>query len=580
MGDAEVSLDGLVDESCGDIICPDESLSADDNIYSDEDDDTLSIVGMLCDDITDMYESYDSSAHEHHYEWAADGNHQLRKRYRAKYRNATKVRTQKHTDKGRCTVAGCSRFVKKGRKCLKHRKVKKRKDEHFAKSSYLLPNAENNTLYRDSFRFDNEDEFDGSEKDTRETIGIKIVDIYGGALPQYYRVKKNSSLYKIFQSYSQRVGIPMHLLNFKCWQRRRGERFRSANSLADSHVDSPASLGMEEGAVIRVSKLKQKSLPTSTPKGLDEITIQIKDAVSLDIIGIYDIEKDDTGHPKWLFEEYASLVDTKIKFVRFKYKDRPLFLSSVKNKSASDLGMQDNDEIHAWHITERTLEAPPNVQRSEKKKQSNRKAHAKRGTKARGKNSASPKKLPYHDIDIEKKWKRLHSRAISRVFEEAATIFKEIRQKLDALNLERTKPKSKRINIKNNLAASTTKPIDNPPSEGLGGKAGKTHYAIHVGEVSNLYKSSKKRSKQRKHKTRRNITNENITIDLHGLTSVEAESKLNESLPVWVKIAMHGSYPFVTRVNIICGGGAQILSEVVENWIKQNEKVSNAPKKR
>lgn len=482
----------------------------------------------------------------------------------------------------KCTVAGCSRFAKKGRKCLKHRKQKKRKDEYFAKSSYLLPIAENNALYGDDTRFDYDDEF-GSEKDTydsgnrHETVGIKIVDINGGALPQYYTVKMNSSLEKVLELYSRRVGIPRHLLTFKCWQKRRGEKLAVA---IDSPYNSPASLGMEEYAVMIVSKKPKR--PKRMPKGLDEITITMKDAISLNIIGCYDLEKDDTRHPKWLFEDYARSVDTKIKFVRFKYKDRPLFLSSVKNKSASDLGMQDFDEIHAWHITERTLEASPKVQRSEKqKKLSACKAHAsKRGKKARGKNSASPKKLPYHDIDIEKKWKRLHSRAISRVFEEATTIFKEIRQKLDAMNLERTKPKSKRVNIKSNVAISTTKPIDNPPSEGLGGKAGKTHYAIHVGEVSNLYKSSKKRSKQRKHKTRRNITNENISIDLHGLTSVEAESKLNESLPVWVKVAMHGSYPFVTRVNIICGGGAQILSEVVENWIKRNEKVSNAPKKR
>lgn len=251
--------------------------------------------------------------------------------------------------------------------------------------------------------------------------------------------------------YSRRVGIPRHLLTFKCREPRCVEKFRSAMAI-DSPYDSPASLGMEEYASMIASRIKPKRpIRMPFPKGLGEITITIKDANSLNIIGCYDIERDDTGHPKWLFEEYARFVNAKIKFVRFKYKDRPLFLSSVKNKSASDLGMQDNDEIHAWHITDRTFEASTKVQRSEKKKkkQSNCKAHsAKRVTKARGKSSASPKKLPYHDIDIEKKWKRLHSRAISRVFEEAATIFKEIRQKLDALNLERTKPKSKRIKIK------------------------------------------------------------------------------------------------------------------------------------
>ena len=99
---------------------------------------------------------------------------------------------------------------------------------------------------------------------------------------------------------------------------------------------------------------------------------------------------------------------------------------------------------------------------------------------------------------MEKKWKQLHSRAISHVFEEANSLFKEIQLQLDALNLERTKPKSKGTKI--NLFSTTPdiKPIDNPPVEGLGDKAGKTHYTIHVGEVNDLYKTSKKRPKNRK----------------------------------------------------------------------------------
>jgi DNA-nicking Smr family endonuclease len=498
-------------------------------------------------DVDDKFCDNDTVTHKHHHEWLVHGKKRQRsKKHRAKY---TKCK-QKRTDKEICTE--CDRFAKKGKKCLQHRKQTKRKDEYFAKSSYFLPNTEDYSpnvddahIYKSSI-----------EKD--ETLSIKIVDIDGNALPQYYRVKDRNSknLEKIFRIYSQRVHVPFHLLTF-----------------------TPASLDMEGVAIIRVSRNVQNQLLRKLKpyKDNNEITIDIKIA-SLKKIERYTIEEDDKEGPEWLFQEYAKLVGTQIKFVRFKYKERPLFLSRVKNKSASDLGMQNYDKIHAWHITDRTIETskPSKVQRIEKKKSK----QTKRGTKARGKNRVSPKKLPYHHIDMEKKWKQLHSMAISRVFEEAATIFKEIRQKLDALNLERTKPKSKRINIKTNLTTCTTKSIDNPNSEGLRGKAGKTQYAIHVGEVNNLYKSSKKRSKQRKHKTRRNITNENITIDLHGLTAVEAESKLNESLPVWVKIAMHGSYPFVTRVNIICGGGAQILSEVVEKWIKQNEKVSNAPKKR
>ena len=35
---------------------------------------------------------------------------------------------------------------------------------------------------------------------------------------------------------------------------------------------------------------------------------------------------------------------------------------------------------------------------------------------------------------------------------------------------------------------------------------------------------------------------------------------------------------FAMPVDIICGGGHQILSEVVEQWIRTNRKVANRPK--
>ena len=69
-------------------------------------------------------------------------------------------------------------------------------------------------------------------------------------------------------------------------------------------------------------------------------------------------------------------------------------------------------------------------------------------------------------------------------------------------------------------------------------------------------------------------------IDLHGLTKKQALSKLNESLPVWSEIAMKGAYPFVIQVKIVCGGGSQVLSEAVQDWIRQNKNGANAPKSR
>ena len=164
-----------------------------------------------------------------------------------------------------------------------------------------------------------------------------------------------------------------------------------------------------------------------------------------------------------------------------------------------------------------------------------------------------------------------HSKLLGKVYEEAESQFKEIRQRLNALNLERTKPKQR------TSPSKTTEPVevvDNPLDDGqLGGKAGKTQFIIQVGEVSNLYKTTKTSSADR---GRRN--DDNTLIDLHGLSAEEAVYRLDENLPNWIETAMKGTYPFVIPVKIVCGGGSQILAEVVENWIKQNDHVAKAPK--
>jgi len=158
---------------------------------------------------------------------------------------------------------------------------------------------------------------------------------------------------------------------------------------------------------------------------------------------------------------------------------------------------------------------------------------------------------------------------IGRVLAEARPLFKKKREKLNELNLERTKPKQKKVFEPNHVHEVDEQVMSNPCD--AGGKAGKTHFHVLVGEASNLYKSAKT-----------SITSKNVnstTIDLHGCTKSEALSKLNSSLPHWVDTAMKGDYPFILPVSIICGAGSQILAEVVEKWIKSNLMVGNAPKK-
>ena len=55
-----------------------------------------------------------------------------------------------------------------------------------------------------------------------------------------------------------------------------------------------------------------------------------------------------------------------------------------------------------------------------------------------------------------------------------------------------------------------------------------------------------------------------------ALAVVEALQVLNESLPVWMENAMH-EYPWTVVVNIIYGGGNQIISESVEHWIRKTK---------
>jgi DNA-nicking Smr family endonuclease len=98
-----------------------------------------------------------------------------------------------------------------------------------------------------------------------------------------------------------------------------------------------------------------------------------------------------------------------------------------------------------------------------------------------------------------------------------------------------------------------------------GRKAGKTVFPVLVGHQDYLYKSSK---------YTRHLQSTPYTIDLHGCTREEALIKLNNSLPFWINEAMKESLCTV-EVNIIAGGGNQIVAEAVEHWIREKRNVAN-----
>ena len=187
---------------------------------------------------------------------------------------------------------------------------------------------------------------------------------------------------------------------------------------------------------------------------------------------------------KTVFNEYADKNSVSLKTLHFSHAGKTLFLSAVGKKSPDELGMTDNDSID---VNPTELAAPSN---DTQKYQEVTKSVTKKKKKARDK-SKKCKKGTYRlrVVKSDEEYKEDHSLMLTKVHEEAAPKFKEIRQQLNALILFKQQPKTKVQTKRLDQACSYAK--FNPTSEGLNGKAGKTHFVVNVGEANNLYKSSK-----------------------------------------------------------------------------------------
>ena len=156
-----------------------------------------------------------------------------------------------------------------------------------------------------------------------------------------------------------------------------------------------------------------------------------------------------------------------------------------------------------------------------------------------------------------------HSLMLTRVFEEADAILSERRRLLNELAIKKKNPKPSHSIGRKKQVPNTT--YLDASSDRADGKPGKIYYPVIVGEPNFLYRSSKVKRK----------TNPScLSLDLHGCTREKAFDRLNDSLPVWMDAA-HDDHPYTINVDIICGGGSQILSEVVEAWIKTSKNVAN-----
>jgi len=270
---------------------------------------------------------------------------------------------------------------------------------------------------------------------------------------------------------------------------------------------------------------------------------------------------------KHFLARYADNRCTSVKSLRVKYKDKTLFISGIGKKTPLDLGMKEDDVLEITIIQSTLTPSEPITNEQSKQQSPTSKKKKNKKHKKSKKKRAQPIVIQKTEVELRGE----HSKLLGKVYEEAEPTFKEIRQRLNAMNLERTKPKQRTSPSK---ATKSVEVVDNPLDDDqlLGGKAGKTQFIIQVGEVSNLYKTTKSSS------IGRGRRQDDTLIDLHGLTAEEAVYRLDKHLPSWIETAMKGIYPFVIPVKIVCGGGSQILAEVVENWIKQNDNVANAPK--
>ncbi len=272
---------------------------------------------------------------------------------------------------------------------------------------------------------------------------------------------------------------------------------------------------------------------------------------------------------KTLFNEYADKKGISLRNTRFSYKGKTIFLSSVGQPTPAELGMSDQDTITALStVVDQEVEVTKGKiscqKPSRKGSPSNKKIKGKR--KKNGHIAVKTSKT-------DQEYKIEHSQALTRLFEEAEPKFKQIRHDLNVLALECKK--SRQMSVASIAKGSEPSSLTNPTFEDNNGKAGKSHFVVQVGEVENLYRTTKPSKVLQSNMSQLPCV---ASLDLHGLTKEEALKKLDQSLEEWKDEAMNGSYPWVIPVVIVCGCGKQVLSETVEQWIKRKRCVANAPK--
>ena len=334
---------------------------------------------------------------------------------------------------------------------------------------------------------------------------------------------------------------------------------------------------------------------TSSPKSQQRSSSKTSDGTKIQIILVDDTNEDerhsfDIGSSttlKTVFNEYAEKRSVSLRSLRFSYAGKTLFLSSVGNRTPEEMQMRDQDVISVHDTNKPSSQESSsngnannqtNKSSSPKKSKPTSSKSGNSSKKNKGKNKkakGTKEKHPIYSSTLSiEGYKAQHSKVLSKLHEEVQSQLKDIRMRLNALDLERQPPKQKKK--KKNKNKSKVGCVDFqvlPTNPGVGGKAGKPYFPVQVGEVQNLYKTTKPTIL-----SSRSSSSNTPVLDLHGCTREEALVKLDDSLNVWIDIAQRGNYPFVMSAEIVCGCGNQILSETVQEWIKTSRNVCNTPK--
>jgi DNA-nicking Smr family endonuclease len=257
--------------------------------------------------------------------------------------------------------------------------------------------------------------------------------------------------------------------------------------------------------------------------------------------------------------------------------ERALYLMTSGKKTLNQLGINEGDVCFCRlikkesNVVESKTTPAVNTLSNNKKKSSRRTKTSRRKPKPKGKDKGtSAATSAANQEPTTQELKEAHSQSFEPVINELRPLLQPIRRNLDSLTLERTRPKERR-GLK--VASNDKENVSNfSCTNEVSAKAGKVVFPIVVGQETNLYKSFKPSHR------RNSQPPKVISLDLHGMSKDEAEQALKKSLPRWIKLAMKGGDPWVIPVDIICGGGNQILREAVAAWIKRENQVGNRPK--